>query len=391
MKNFSISDEKEAKVEVMPEVENNSDIVKSSHKLDSPRKVEYSIEISIKTIALILAIAAGLYLGIKLVAVITILFFSFAVASAFLPIVRKLTSYKLPKGLSIGIVYALLILALLLVSLVIAQPLQSQIGNISTLFDSGLDGIYEQITNTIMIFWKGVSHEEVLITVQEFFKQDLAGIFNLQVFDAGKAFSTVASLATFVGYFSLSLVLSVYIIFDHDSFLDLLLLQVVDEKKSKLIRSSIERIEMQLGSWLRGQVILSIIIATMVFILLSLVGLPYALPLALFAGLLETIPAVGPTLSSIPAILTALFALSPVHAVIIVLGYMVIQWLENNLIVPRVMGSATGLKPVVVILSVFTGATLFGIIGAIFAVPTTVVLKLLMNFYVEYQKIRAEE
>jgi len=391
MKNFSVSDNKESKVKVVTKPLKEIVAMNTADNQQSSQKIEYSIEISIKTIALILAIAAGLYLGIKLVAVITILFFAFAVASAFLPIVRKLTSYKIPKGVSIGIVYISLVLILLAVSLLIAQPLQNQVGNISNLFNSGLDGVYEQIANTIMVFWKGVSHEDLLLAVQEFFKQDLSGIFDLQVFDAGKAFNTVASFATFVGYFSLSLVLSVYIIFDHDSFLDLLLLQVVDERKSLLIRYSIEKIEEQLGSWLRGQFILSAIIGTMVFIFLSIIGVPYALPLALLAGLLETIPALGPTLSAIPAILTTLFALSPVHAIVVTFCYMILQWLENNLVVPRVMGSATGLKPVVVIISVFVGFTLFGIIGAIFAVPTTVVLRLLMSFYVDYQKIRAEE
>jgi predicted PurR-regulated permease PerM len=393
MKNFNVSDNMKSKVEVVSTEQKQPLKVESKKSsMESPnQKVEYTIEISMKTIAVIMMIAVGLYLGFKLLAVITILFFAFAVASALLPIVRKLTLKKVPKGLSIGIVYLAIILVLLVVSLAIAQPLQSQIGNITTLFDSGLDGFYEQVTDTILVFWNGVSREEILSSVQQFFAQDLSGIFDLNVVDAGKAFSTVTAFATFFGYFSLSLVLSVYIIFDHDSFLDLLILRVVDDKKSRLIRSAIEKIEEQLGSWLRGQVILSLIIGGMVFVFLSIVGVPYALPLALLAGLLETIPALGPTLSAVPAILTALFALSPIHALIVTVGYMILQWLENNLIVPRVMGSATGLKPVVVILAVFIGFTLFGIIGAIFAVPTVVVLRLLMDFYLDYQKIRAEE
>lgn len=394
MKNFSVSDNKKSAVK---ELANQKESRKT--KITEPVSVEksenhrisYNVEISWKTISLILLIAIGLYLGIKLLAVIAILFFAFAVASALLPLVRKLMSYKIPKSLSIGIMYFLILAVLTVVTLMIAQPLQSQLGNITDLFNSGFDSVYQRIADLLLYFWHGVSREEVIMSVQRFFINDFSNVLDLKFLDAGKALDTVAGFATFLGYFSLSIVISVYIIADHDSFLDLLLLRVVDDKKSKLIRSSIENMEEQLGRWLRGQILLSVIIGLCVFIFLSLLGVPYALPLALLAGLLETIPTLGPILASTPAILTALFAMSPAYAGAVTISYILLQWFENNLIVPEVMGNATGLKPVVVILAVFIGFSLFGIVGAIFAVPITVIGLLGMNFYFDFQKIKAEE
>lgn len=394
MKNFSVSDNKKAPIQEVttPKSSQKTTAVKAVTVENTENtRINYNVEISWKTIALILLIVAGLYVGIKLLAVLAIIFFAFAVASALLPLVRKLMSYKIPKSLSIGIVYFLILVVLAVVTLMIAQPLQSQLGNITDLFNSGFDTVYERIADLLMYFWHGVSKEEVIISVQNFFTNDFSNVLDLNFLDAGKAVDTVAGFAAFFGYFSLSIVISVYIIADHDSFLDLLLLRVVDDKKSKLIRSSIENMEEQLGSWLRGQVILSAIIGALVFIILSLLGVPYALPLALLAGLLETIPTLGPVLASTPAILTALFAMSPAYAAAVTAGYLLLQWFENNLIVPKVMGNATGLKPVVVILAVFIGFSLFGIVGAIFAVPLTVIGQLGTSFYFDFQKIRAEE
>lgn len=390
MKNFSVSDKKKAAVEQV-EIDLKRSGRESQGTSAENSRIDYKVEISWKTIALIMLIAAGLYIGIKLLAVLAILFFAFAVASALLPLVRKLRSYKIPKGLSIGIVYLLILVALGIVTLMIAQPLQSQLGNITDLFSSGFDSVYERIADLLLYFWDGVTRDEVIKSVQNFFTNDFSSVLDLNFLDAGKAVDTVAGLAAFLGYFSLSIVISVYIIADHDSFLDLLLLRVVDDKKSSLIRSSIENMEEQLGSWLRGQVVLSLIIGVLVFIFLSILGVPYALPLALLAGLLETIPTLGPVLASVPAILTALFALSPAYALGVTIGYLLLQWFENNLIVPKVMGNATGLKPVVVILAVFIGFSLFGTVGAIFAVPVTVIGQLATDFYFDYQKIRAEE
>ena len=101
---------------------------------------------------------------------------------------------------------------------------------------------------------------------------------------------------------------------------------------------------------------------------MSLVGMKYALPLSLIAGVGEVIPTVGPIISAIPAIIIAL-NISPTMAGIVALIYILIQFAENHLIVPKVMQRAIGLHPLFTILTILIGGQLMGVLGALLAIP----------------------
>ena len=120
----------------------------------------------------------------------------------------------------------------------------------------------------------------------------------------------------------------------------------------------------------------------LIFIGLTILQIPLALPLALVAGLLEIVPIVGPIVSSIPAILVGL-TISPLIGLAIAALFFIVQQLENHLIVPVVMSKAVGLQPPVVILALLIGAKLAGIGGAVLAVPTVVVARIIFREFLE--------
>ena len=127
-------------------------------------------------------------------------------------------------------------------------------------------------------------------------------------------------------------------------------------------------IEQVVGGWVRGELILMLIIGVMTYLGLILLGIPYALPLAVLAGLLEAVPNIGPTISAIPAILIG-FTTSPIVGFGALAMSILIQQLENNLIVPKVMESATGTAPLATILVLLVGFTLGGVAGAVLSMP----------------------
>src|SRR5690606_25972552 len=109
---------------------------------------------------------------------------------------------------------------------------------------------------------------------------------------------------------------------------------------------------------------------------LMLLGVPYAVPLAIIAGLLEIIPNIGPTISAIPAILVPLLVMhDPVTALFVAALYIIIQQVENNVLVPKIMQSAVGIHPLITILLIIIGLKLSGVAGAILAVPLFLVGK----------------
>ncbi|MBM3130795.1 MAG: AI-2E family transporter [Chloroflexi bacterium] len=130
------------------------------------------------------------------------------------------------------------------------------------------------------------------------------------------------------------------------------------------------------SSFLRGQVLLALIIGVIVTVVLTILGVPNALLLGLLAGFLEVIPNLGPILAMIPAVLIALlrgstvWAIDPLPFALLVVGaYFVIQQLENHLIVPKVIGSSVDLPPVVILIGALAGASLAGVLGIFLAAP----------------------
>lgn len=140
-------------------------------------------------------------------------------------------------------------------------------------------------------------------------------------------------------------------------------------------------------SYLRGQIILGLIIFVMVWIGLAMLGVQNSLALGLLGGLLEFIPTIGPVVSAVVAVLVAFFqpenylGLVAWQYALAVLALMIlIQQLENNLLVPRIVGNALDLHPILVIVSVFMGASLGGVLGAILAAPIAASLKVLGQY-----------
>lgn len=148
------------------------------------------------------------------------------------------------------------------------------------------------------------------------------------------------------------------------------------------IRDAWNQVESRLGLWVRGQLILMGTIGVATGIAYSVIGLPAALLLALIAAITEAIPIVGPIIGVIPALLVAT-TLGP-DAVILTLGvYFFLHLIEGNVLVPMVMRNTVGLSPFLVLVSLLLGGTIGGILGAVVAVPIvagiTVILERLQD------------
>lgn len=143
----------------------------------------------------------------------------------------------------------------------------------------------------------------------------------------------------------------------------------------------IETMQDKVSQYVIGQGVLCLIIGSLSFLLYFLVGLSDVLVLAIFAGLMEAIPVIGPTLGAIPALVIAI-TISPTHALWVALGSLAIQQLENMILVPRVMDRAVGMRPLVTLLSLFIFSLLFGTLGALVSIPLTLIIQIFLNRYV---------
>jgi predicted PurR-regulated permease PerM len=152
------------------------------------------------------------------------------------------------------------------------------------------------------------------------------------------------------------------------------------EDKKKQISEIIDKLEEKLGGWARGELILMTIIGTLTYTGLSLLGIPFALPLAILAGIFEIIPIIGPTVSAIPSVIIG-FSISPIVGVAAASLAFLIQQVENYVFVPKIMQKSVGVNPIVTLLSLAIGFRLSGVLGGLIAVPVVISIQVFLKEY----------
>ena len=173
------------------------------------------------------------------------------------------------------------------------------------------------------------------------------------------------------------LILSIYMLLEGPIIKDGFL-QLFPRAHQRRVETVLQHIGQKFGGWLRGQLFLGFVIGITAGLGTWILGLPYPFLLGLAAGITELIPMVGPVLGAIPAVLVALFGPTWRLLAVIVL-FTVIQQVENNLLVPRVMKQAVGLSPLLTIVAIMIGAQLMGILGALLAVPIAAALQVIVG------------
>jgi predicted PurR-regulated permease PerM len=164
-------------------------------------------------------------------------------------------------------------------------------------------------------------------------------------------------------------------------------LLTIPAERRPTIQELITQIETKVGAYIRGLAILSFIVGVLAVAGYSAIGLPHALLLGIIAGLFEALPIIGPLLGLIPAVIIAL-SNDPIQAVWVIAINVVIQMVENTFLVPRVMNKAIGMNPIAIILAVTAFTSLFGLPGALLAIPLAATLHLLLDrFVLDLQRI----
>jgi predicted PurR-regulated permease PerM len=143
-------------------------------------------------------------------------------------------------------------------------------------------------------------------------------------------------------------------------------------------REAWNEVETRLGLWVRGQLTLMLAVGVATAIAYTVLGLPSALLLGLFAGIVEAVPILGPAIGAIPAIVIAA-TVSPELAVLVAIVYVVLQFVEGNILVPMVMKNTIGLSPFIVIVSLLIGSAVGGIAGAFLAVPAAAAVEVILE------------
>ena len=177
--------------------------------------------------------------------------------------------------------------------------------------------------------------------------------------------------------FFLVLVLSFYLLRDFELVKDSLY-YIIPRKSRSRARKILHEVDSSLGKYIRGQLVLALVVGALTYLSLLLLGVEFSLIWGIFAGITNTIPYFGPFLGAVPAVLMALLT-SPALALKTILVFVIIQQVESNFISPYVLGKTMGLHPLVVLLALLIGGQFFGIWGLIAAVPVVAVARIVIR------------
>lgn len=173
------------------------------------------------------------------------------------------------------------------------------------------------------------------------------------------------------------LLLTFYWVIDRDRIVRSLLIFLPVERRDAA-REFLEASEQKVSAYLRGLGILCFTIGALSLVAYLIIGMPYAVLLAVIAGLMEAVPLIGPFIGAAPAVLVAV-ALFPDKIIWVIISTIIIQQLENNLLVPRVMDRSVGVNPVISLLAFVIFSSLFGLGGALLAVPLAATIQLIVS------------
>ncbi len=180
-----------------------------------------------------------------------------------------------------------------------------------------------------------------------------------------------------------TLVLTFYFVYDYERLLKLFLSIFPFQEKEKL-QGFIEQVAKVTGQYIRGNVIISGITFLVIYVSLLALHIPYALPLALFAGVFDLLPLVGSTIGSIPAFFVA-YSVAPVYGISVLIIHLVYQQIENAIISPAIYNKALNLYPALGFLAVIIGASLFGMLGAFLALPVAASIPVIVSYHENYK------
>lgn len=329
-------------------------------------KDKIHVDISVWTIIKLILVILSFYLLYLIKDTLALLFIVLVLVATFSPVIES-WSKKIGRWPAVLSVILIFLAALALLIYLVVPPVINQ----TTQFISDLPAFadkYSYLQRYVPTI------EENLNTITNSFNDYTGGFISLTA-------SIFGGIVTFI----MGFVLFIYLLIDEKGFKYSIVSIFPLEHRERLIEV-IKKVANKVGNWFRGQIILASCVAVVYFIGLTIIGVPFAVMLAVLSGVMDFIPVLGPTIAGAIAAFIA-FTDSPIKALIVIALYIAVQQLENTFLVPKIMQKAVGLSPIIIIIALLIGAKLMGIVGAALAVPISASLAVVIQEWPTIKKV----
>jgi len=322
----------------------------------------------------VLLVVIGFLLVYRFRLVVVTVFSGIVVSMAMAPGVDWLHRRRLPRAVSVILIYLVLLVLVIGFIVLLVPPIVEQLSAAVPQIEHYYRDLKIALVNSPLLVIRQIAAQmptQISLTLAS---SSATG----QAFDTvGQALNTTGVILS--GLFTLTAILLIgfYWTLESESVLRAVLRPLSNEKRESA-HEMLQEISTRVGGYVRGQGILAVVIGVADLIVFLLIGLPAALAVALLAGVFELIPVLGPTLGAIPAVLVA-FAYDPSKVVWVIAAGALIQLLENNLLAPRVMHKTVGVNPMVTLLAIVAFGALFGFAGLLLAIPIAAIIQIILD------------
>jgi predicted PurR-regulated permease PerM len=321
-----------------------------------------------KRIILLLSFAGGLYLIFQLRFVILLLFLVTVVSYTLLPFVEYFEKFKIPRAIT---TLGILLLALGFVSgiaVAIASALGTEYNGLVQMVENNYASLASQYGLEQFLGSSDFSSKDVISQLGSALSGSVSSGLQGALGFGSTIFGALFTLLTAV-------TILFYLMYDPHRIADFVI-SLLPEHHQPRTKKVARHIQHTLSKWLQGQFLLMFIMAVISYIGFLIIGVPYPLVLAILVGVLDIVPVIGPLIALIPVLLVTVFD-SPVKAIFVLIFFFMLQIIEGNVLVPRVMSKTVGLDSLYVIIALLVGSSLGGALGGLLAIPASVILKIL--------------
>jgi predicted PurR-regulated permease PerM len=318
----------------------------------------------------VIGLGVGCYLLWRVQDVLFLLILAILLATAIEPLVNRLRRGPFTRGSGVLAVYTLIVVLIGVPAYALVPNVLSQAASFSETLPDRLQSLRPYVENLQPRAAQGFALAALNNAIQAV-QGPQRPVAQEQVIEA-----SATAAHTLISFFSV-FVLAYYWLVERAS-IKRVILRTVPVRHARSVNTVWMEVEEKLGGWVRGQLLLMLAIGIMATVGYVLLGLPNAILLGAAAALFEIIPMIGPFLAFAPAVLVALATVDPTRA-LEVAGYaLLIQQIESNILVPRVMGHTVGVSPLTVLIGILVGASLAGLPGAFLAVPLAGALQVIL-------------
>lgn len=349
--------------------------------LQDSEKLIFSKTVIIKFILTVLAVLFFIYIykSFLMVRTLTLSILIAAMLAYFLnPLVKSVKNkLKISDTLAILTVFLVVILIFLILGFTVFPKTVSDVKNLIMKFPE----YYKQTLESINEF---LGQYEVFKNINldnNFIADNLSKIYNKQKANAANLIlSSAKNVMSFIFSLVLTPIFTFYFLKDKDDIREKLKKMIPKQKNDRLM-TLFSKMHQDMTKYISGKIKMAIFVGFATFIMLLVLGVEFSFVIGIITCVADIVPYVGPLMGLVPAFVFA-FIESPIKALWIFVLYLFIQWIENNIVGPKILSEETGFHPIVVLFLLIVGGSLFGFLGMILSVPIALVIKTVYNEYV---------